>query len=189
MKKLLLATALLATGASAGNFDQMYAGLKLDHNWTTLKSEDDTYRPNGFGVGALFGHGFQLNADWAYGFEAFVGRSFSQKKVFDEDGDLQGKISRLWNFGVDARMGRIFGDSFVYGRLGFHGIQQQFKGDGSVSFVSWAMAPGAGFEHAVSQGINLRVDYACELGFKKTVQEVDMKTNSHVLSLGVSFAL
>lgn len=213
MKKLLLATALLATGASAGNFDQMYAGVKVDYAWptinakfseTTVANTSADLKARGFEVDLFLGQGFQLNADWIYGYEVQVGRALSEtKKTFKSksSADVQGKSRRTWKFGAAGRIGKTLNNVLVYGRLGFNATQYTFKftqtgqANKSQNFYAWSITPGLGAEYAISNGINARLEGTYELGLNKSnftwngnKMETD-KPSAFVLSAGVSFAL
>lgn len=214
MKKLLLAAGLMAaTTASAGNFDTMYAGLKLDYAWPTMDvkfantSSDATkatLKSSGVELDLFLGQNFQMNSDWAYGFEFQVGRGLSEtKRSFKNTAglDVQAKSRRLWKFGVSGRMGRTFNNVLVYGRLGFNATQYAIRltqaniAKKDQNFFAWSFVPGLGAEYAVSNGINARLEATYELGLNKsnfTWGGTKMETNkptAFVLSAGVSFAL
>lgn len=210
MKKLFLATALLATGASAGNFDQMYAGVKVDYAWPTVefKAPDvvnakSDLKARGFEVDLFLGQNFQMNSDWVYGYEIQVGRGLSEdKKSFKLQAvNVQGKNRRTWKFGAAGRMGRMFNNILVYGRLGVNATKYESKFTANTapkkdqSFYAWAITPGLGAEYAISNGINARLEGTYELGLNKsnfTWAGTKMESNkptAFVLSAGVSFAL
>jgi opacity protein-like surface antigen len=213
MKKLLLATALLATTASAGNFDQMYAGVKLDYAWPTMETKyaetsvADTkanLKSTGVEIDLFLGQNFQMNSDWTYGFELQVGHGLSEsKKSFKNtaNADVQAKSRRAWKFGASARMGRMFNNVLVYGRLGLNATQYSTKFTHATetkktqSFYAWSLVPGLGAEYAISNGINARLEGTYEFGLNKskfTWNSRKMETNTpeaFVLSAGVSFAL
>jgi opacity protein-like surface antigen len=209
MKKLLLATALLATGATAGNFDQMYAGVKVDYAWPTMDfkfvaaDEKITMKPRGFEIDLLFGQNFQMNSDWVYGYELQIGRGLSEAKKTDDDLDATVKTRRTWKFGAAGRMGRTFNNVLVYGRLGVNATKYESKATTTTagiakkdqSFYAWALTPGLGAEYAISNGINARLEGTYEFGLNKsnfTWAGKKLETNkpsAFVLSAGVSFAL
>jgi opacity protein-like surface antigen len=207
MKKLLLATALLATGASAGNFDQMYAGVKVDYAWPTIDikvvrlDEKDTIKARGFEIDVFFGQNFQLNSDWVYGYEAQIGRGLSEAKKTNDDTDITCKNRRTWKFGAAGRMGRVFNNVLVYGRLGVNATKYESRlTDDALpkkdsSFYAWSVTPGLGAEYAISSGINARLEGTYELGLNKSNftwaggKFETSKPTAFVLSAGVSFAL
>ena len=197
MKKLLLMSGLvsLAAVATAGHFDTMYTGLKLDYAWSKLEYEDkktsaaggnfqtNTNNLNGFEMDALFGQGFQMDDNWNYGFEGQIGHGLSEaKKSWERVGtsasNLQIKNRRLWKFGAAGRFGRTFSNALVYARLGLHANQYESKvsisnnaapgaelGKNSTRFFSWAVAPGAGVEWSFTPGVNARLEYVYEYSF------------------------
>jgi opacity protein-like surface antigen len=223
MKKLLLMGTLLSASlsATAGNFDTWYAGAKLDYARTQIEYDDQntgilgnfpatTASLNGFDLDALFGRGFQMDENWVYGFEGQVGYGFAEgKKSWGTVGNAftaQVKNRRLWKMGANGRFGRVFNNVMVYGRLGLHTTQYESRlsvsatggaerGRHSSRFFSWSIAPGAGVEWNVSQGINARFEYVYEYGFNrsdvtvagKKFQINEPKTN--VFSAGLTFAI
>ena len=192
MKKVLLTVGFVAfaAGATAGNFDGMYAGVKLDHAWSSVEYTDKTpaingdfktkdTKPKGLEVDLMFGQGFQ-NGDTVYGFEGHIGRGLSDtKKTWDKFDaanayDLSIKTRRLWKFGAAGRYGKVFNNALVYGRLGLHANQYESTlsvaatGGGATvsskkdSFYSFAIAPGFGVEVSVAPGVNARAEYVYE---------------------------
>jgi opacity protein-like surface antigen len=224
MKKLFLVGSLLSTvslSATAGHFDTMYAGVKLDYARTQIEYDDQntgtlgnfpatTSSLNGFDFDALLGRGFQMDENWVYGFEAQLGYGFAEgKKSWTTTSNAytaQVKNRRLWKMGASGRFGRVFNNVMIYGRLGLHTTQYESRlavsatggaeqGRHSSRFFSWAIAPGAGVEWNVSQGINARFEYAHEYGLNKSDVTVagkkfeinEPKTN--VFSVGLTFAI
>jgi opacity protein-like surface antigen len=224
MKKIFLMGSLLSAvslSATAGQFDTWYAGAKLDYARTQIEYDDQntgtlgnfpatTANLNGFDLDALVGRGFQIDENWVYGFEGQLGYGFAEdKKSWGTVGNAytaQVKMRRLWKMGGSGRFGRVFSNVMVYGRFGLHATQYESRlsvsstggaeaGRQSSRFFSWAVAPGAGVEWNVSQGINARFEYVYEYGLNRsdvTVAGKKFQINepkTHVFSAGLTFAI
>ena len=223
MKKLLLGVSLLAATAGAGDFDRMYGGVNVDYAFSQVEYQDKSPKTkgdfgtkkndaNGFEAGLFFGQGFQ-SGDMHYSFEASAGTGFKTNKKNIEKVDkskkydMEIKTKRGFKFGLGGRVGMVFDNVLVYGRLNLNATQylsrvmvtERAKRSTfdvkSNNFWSYAVAPGVGVEWCFSKGMNARLEYSHEFSFtnesyKVGNNKVDIKEPStNLITLGVSFAI
>lgn len=158
MKKILLTSTLLAlaSAASAGNFDRMQAGFKVNHAWSDVDVKQtgsvaqgdigsNTLDVNAFGGDLFFGKGFMFD-DLHVGLEATAGfnlgkesKSYTVNKPGAAPAGYGGvhgaaanmsvdvRTKRRWGFGFSGRVGKVMNDILVYGRLGFGLVEYEAR--------------------------------------------------------------
>ncbi len=139
MKKLVpviaVAAAVLTSGpanaalsepaAPSFDFSGLYGGFGLGAVSTTSSLDGaginvDGIGMSGFAYGAQAGFGFPLGGSpWIAGAELGIGSNTGEYKSSIPAISWSGKVTQNYSFTADARLGRTFGETLLYGKLGY----------------------------------------------------------------------
>lgn len=135
--------AVANTGAAPFDYSGFYGGFNMGAVSTTSAvsisgATLDGMGASGFSYGADAGVGFLFEGPWYVGAEFGIGNNSAELKL--SDASFSGKLTQNFSYTANARLGRTFGETLVYGKLGY--AYTQMKGAEEVGFGGLRMGGG-----------------------------------------------
>lgn len=108
----IVASSVMGTDAQAQGFDGVYAGLSFGANFGDPFQYTDEYSFEGESFGGFVGVNIPLNQEWVLSGELAYNSGADLAADFYDNAGVSDVID------VRARLGRVYGDTMVYGAFG-----------------------------------------------------------------------
>ena len=168
LKKLLIATAVLATSSTIAFAGSPYVGVGLGVDNTSTKISNNLVTVNKFGarsalLNVFAGYGALVNQNIYLGGELFINGTSNQAKV--TTANSYAKITSRSSYGISFMPGVMLGDhTLAYARAGI--VKGQFRSQAAIAGQYASQTNnvvggqlGLGLQTSVAQNVDLRGEY------------------------------